>query len=137
MQLCTSGIPLADGPRTLIGAALGRRGVGPLDVAVAEVKRFDLTADDTFLVIGCDGIWDVLSDQQVRSLTPCGYSGVLSDQPVRSFTPCGYSRGVWALFRLSRLRGCCGDALGTEGDYSGCCIPRASSAACRRPSTLG
>ena len=66
VQLCTSGISfLADGPRTLIGAALGRRGVGPLDVAVAEVKRFDLTADDTFLVIGCDGIWDVLSDQQV------------------------------------------------------------------------
>jgi serine/threonine protein phosphatase PrpC len=64
-QLCISGISLmADGPRTL-GLRWGWRLVGPLDAAVAEVKRFDLTADDTFLVIGCDGIWDVLSDQQV------------------------------------------------------------------------
>jgi hypothetical protein len=32
----------------------------------AKVKRYDITGEDTFLVIGCDGIWDVLSDQQVR-----------------------------------------------------------------------
>ena len=30
------------------------------------MKRYDITGEDTFLVIGCDGIWDVLSDQQVR-----------------------------------------------------------------------
>ncbi len=102
-QLCTSGISfLADGPRTLIGAARGWRGVGPLDAAVAEVKRFDLTADDTFLVIGCDGIWDVLSDQQVRSLPPAGTREYSRTSGSDAYPPAGTQEVVWALFRLSR-----------------------------------
>ncbi|XP_020588233.1 probable protein phosphatase 2C 57 [Phalaenopsis equestris] len=37
-------------------------GLGPLS-AVPEVKKMKLTEEDEFLIIGCDGIWDVFRSQ--------------------------------------------------------------------------
>jgi serine/threonine protein phosphatase PrpC len=31
---------------------------------VPEIKRVELTAEDKFLIIACDGIWDCLTSQQ-------------------------------------------------------------------------
>lgn len=31
---------------------------------VPEIKKIELSSDDKFLVIACDGIWDCLSSQQ-------------------------------------------------------------------------
>mmetsp|Transcript_472 Transcript_472/g.847 ORF Transcript_472/g.847 Transcript_472/m.847 type:complete len:98 (-) Transcript_472:67-360(-) len=33
--------------------------------AKPEVKRVELTAADEFVIIGCDGLWDCLSNQEV------------------------------------------------------------------------
>ena len=35
-------------------------------VAVPEVSSRQVTAASEFLILACDGIWEVLSDQQVR-----------------------------------------------------------------------
>ncbi|KAF4325044.1 hypothetical protein BBO99_00000653 [Phytophthora kernoviae] len=37
----------------------------PLVSYEPEVKRFQVEDDDLFLVLGCDGIWDVLTEQEV------------------------------------------------------------------------
>uniref|UniRef100_H3G5M9 PPM-type phosphatase domain-containing protein n=2 Tax=Phytophthora ramorum TaxID=164328 RepID=H3G5M9_PHYRM len=37
----------------------------PLVSCEPEVKRFQVQHDDLFLVLACDGIWDVLSEQNV------------------------------------------------------------------------
>ena len=31
----------------------------------AEVKRFELTAEDKFLIIASDGVWEFLSNEQI------------------------------------------------------------------------
>lgn len=35
---------------------------------VPEIKKVELTSDDKFLVIACDGIWDCLTSQQCVDL---------------------------------------------------------------------
>ncbi|KAL3648147.1 hypothetical protein CASFOL_009115 [Castilleja foliolosa] len=41
-------------------------------IAEPEFRRISLTEDDEFLIIGCDGIWDVMSSQQAVSLVRRG-----------------------------------------------------------------
>jgi protein phosphatase 2C family protein 2/3 len=50
---------------------LPRGSASPL-IADPEFRRVDLTEDDEFLIIGCDGIWDVMSSQQAVSLVRRG-----------------------------------------------------------------
>ena len=38
--------------------------VAPLLSASPTISSHELTADDRFVILGCDGVWDVLSDQQ-------------------------------------------------------------------------
>ena len=42
-------------------------------MAVPEVHSRELTDGSEFLILACDGIWEVLSDQEVRKacLTAC------------------------------------------------------------------
>ncbi|XP_062002298.1 probable protein phosphatase 2C 49 [Rosa rugosa] len=41
-------------------------------IAEPEFRRMDLTEEDEFLIIGCDGIWDVMSSQHAVSLVRRG-----------------------------------------------------------------
>ena len=34
--------------------------------AEPDVRSVELTAEDRFLLLACDGVWDVMSNQQVR-----------------------------------------------------------------------
>lgn len=36
-------------------------------IAVPEVRHLKLEEGDEFLILACDGIWDVLSNQEVQS----------------------------------------------------------------------
>lgn len=37
----------------------------PLVVSTPDITGTNVTAEDAFVVIACDGVWDVLSDQEV------------------------------------------------------------------------
>ena len=39
-------------------------------IAVPEVRHLQLEDGDEFLILACDGIWDVLSNQEVTLLLP-------------------------------------------------------------------
>lgn len=41
-------------------------------IADPEIQRITLSRDDEFLIIGCDGIWDVMSNQHAVTLVRCG-----------------------------------------------------------------
>lgn len=49
-----------------------RRGSPSPLIADPEFRRMVLTEDDEFLIMGCDGIWDVMSSQDAVSLVRCG-----------------------------------------------------------------
>ncbi|KAL3652962.1 hypothetical protein CASFOL_002643 [Castilleja foliolosa] len=51
---------------------LPRGGASSPLIAEPEFRRITLTEDDEFLIIGCDGIWDVMSSQQAVSLVRRG-----------------------------------------------------------------
>lgn len=48
-----------------------RGSASPL-IAAPEFRRMELTEEDEFLIIGCDGIWDVMSSQHAVSLVRRG-----------------------------------------------------------------
>ena len=41
-------------------------------MAVPEVHSRELTDGSEFLILACDGIWEVLSDQEVRCIANSG-----------------------------------------------------------------
>ncbi|XP_050367558.1 probable protein phosphatase 2C 2 [Argentina anserina] len=51
-----------------------RGSASPL-IAEPEFQRMDLTEEDEFLIIGCDGIWDVMSSQHAVRLVRRGLRG--------------------------------------------------------------
>ena len=58
----------AFGDSQLKGVRAGSQSGESIVSAVPEVKSFDVEPDDLFAVVACDGVWDVLSDQEVVDL---------------------------------------------------------------------
>ena len=56
---------------------------GQMVTAVPEVRSLRLEPGDEFLILACDGIWDVLSNQQVcvRADSPAGSVSLLIGAP--------------------------------------------------------
>jgi len=52
--------------RGLVETKLRCSGVPQVVMAVPEVHSRELTSGSEFLILACDGIWEVLSDQEVR-----------------------------------------------------------------------
>jgi serine/threonine protein phosphatase PrpC len=48
--------------------ALGDKLFQPFVSAAPQMKEFDLQQDDPFVVMGCDGVWDIFSDQEAVDL---------------------------------------------------------------------
>ena len=42
----------------------------PLLSASPHVSEYQLTTEDKFVILACDGVWDVMSDQQEGVLAP-------------------------------------------------------------------
>lgn len=54
-----------------VSRAFGDRSLktpGALVSCVPEIRRYELGADDLFIIMACDGIWDVLSDEEAVSI---------------------------------------------------------------------
>jgi serine/threonine protein phosphatase PrpC len=51
-----------------VSRALGDKIFQPFVSAVPLTKEFDLQDDDPFVIMGCDGVWDIFSDQQAVDL---------------------------------------------------------------------
>ena len=58
-------------------------------IAVPEVRHLTLEEGDEFLLLACDGIWDVLSNQEVRLPLKCstGSEGFLTSSPTIHWLP--------------------------------------------------
>ena len=58
-------------------------------IAVPEVRHLRLEDGDEFLILACDGIWDVLSNQEVRLPLKCstGSGGFLTSSPTPHWLP--------------------------------------------------
>jgi len=51
-----------------VSRALGDKLFQPFVSAAPQMKEFDLQQDDPFVVMGCDGVWDIFSDQEAVDL---------------------------------------------------------------------
>ena len=66
-----------------VARSLGDIASAPYVTSKPYVAEFELEADDEFIVIGCDGVYDVFDDQQVvdivRKASPHNAATVLRD----------------------------------------------------------
>ena len=66
-------------------------------IAVPEVRHLRLEEGDEFLILACDGIWDVLSNQEVR--LPFEYKteseGFLRSRPTPHWLPSFQQDILW------------------------------------------
>ena len=62
----------SDGAACLVSLTAGQLIVADVQmvIAVPEVRHLCLEEGDEFLILACDGIWDVLSNQEVLSCHP-------------------------------------------------------------------
>lgn len=51
-----------------VARALGDHAMKQFIISVPYISRTELTSDDTHIVVACDGIWDVLTDEKVAQL---------------------------------------------------------------------
>ena len=52
----------------VFGQALGDKLFQPFVSAKPQMKQFDLQDDDPFVVLACDGVWDMFNEQQAVDL---------------------------------------------------------------------
>ena len=52
-----------------VSRAIGDRPLKPFISSTPEIREWEVGADDAALVIACDGLWDVLSNEQVADVT--------------------------------------------------------------------
>ena len=49
-----------------VSRAIGDSAMHPFVTSVPYINSVELNGDAQFLILGCDGVWDVLSDDEVR-----------------------------------------------------------------------
>ncbi|MFA6066083.1 MAG: PP2C family protein-serine/threonine phosphatase [Candidatus Babeliaceae bacterium] len=67
-KVIVKGVPRVNG-RLAISRALGDKALNPYVIPNPEIREQIITTDDDFLLIACDGVWDVLDNQAAITIT--------------------------------------------------------------------
>ena len=51
-----------------VSRALGDKQLRPYVISVPEINEFEILPEDQFLILACDGVWDVLTDQEAADI---------------------------------------------------------------------
>ena len=77
-----------------LSRALGDKQLAPHVIAQPEIKAHTLTRDDQFLILACDGVWDVLNNKQAVDIVQASLAkGNTPTQAAHALITAAYQRG--------------------------------------------